>query len=728
MKLFKAHPVNATMKKKQLQSYRSLGFTLVEMMIAMAITLLLMAALGKSFALIGETIREGRVKVGLTAQLRDITLRISRDLERCTVPLKPAAETGRGDGYLVYYDGPLTDVTGSIMGTPPDSTNENSFQDSRFGDMDDYLAFTAVAEPGNWFRGKVPRFVLDQRQADLDGVTYVASSFPGNPWDPIVITSKYAEIVYFASPEYDTGVDALDDTKLILNYVNDTGLNPTFTDADGNGLPDRVRLHRRVLLIRPDLNLNPATISTLTGPVDLPTRLASYTEPSTMVDYLVPDSWASDTSTANIPSIKTTANGISQPQTGNAWMIGMAPVHQQCDLSVRRGTGANGLPNNIVVANSLADLTRPENRFAHVRVPGNYVNATHHSARPFTTMPLLAMGRLPPILNPASNGAVPNSGTMVTPTFLNGFIRPEFVLGMDHTHTDHLGDSWGMERLGEDVVAIDVLGFDVKGFDAFAPTFVTLGPDQLPGAGGADDNADGDDDDVGEIGFEGSDDAFVGPNDAGMREALVTLGSTTGQVIATNQGDFVDLFYPFLAGGTVRGQPSVRYNIYSANAAAIPASIFRAQLESDLSGLTNTEQIAGVDIGGTPDEIYTLSLYKSGRVITNAGGAVQIVQPAYDTFSDHYERDDHLQTFPSSNGLATLFGTVWYRDTPVGLVSTDVGSNGLDDDGFFGTDDQGEQETSAPFNQPLSAIRVSVRLEDSKTQQVEQMSAISNFE
>ena len=726
------------------------AFTLTEMMIAMAVTLLMMAALGKTFALMGESIREGRVKVSLTSQLRDITLRMNSELERCTVPINPSSPDERGDGYFLYYEGPLSNATGTLMGHSPDTSNQNTLQDSRIGDLDDYIAFTAIAEAGNWFRGKVPRFLLDAKQSQLRGVTYLPSDYPGNPFDPVVITSKYAEIIYFASPEYNLAPDNQNNSQSIFAYNNDAIGNPTYIDDDtnsngqANGIPDRVRLHRRVLLIRPDLNLgtanNPglATYSHVFGP--------------TTVNYMVPDNWRTDsspgpgTATApppNVPEIKTqTVNGISRDQTSQAWLFGMAPIHQQCDLSVRRGLTPSGFssggtplvggrPNNQVFANSLADLTKPENRFAHVRIPGTMLNT---SLGDLTSMPVLACGGLPTILDPTTNAAVPPStGAVVTPGLMNGFIRPEFVLGMDHTHTDHFGDGWGIERLSEDVIASGVIGFDIQGFDESAQTFISFGPDGQPGLGNVDDDNNNTTDDAFESGYANTDDVVVGPNDAAMRELLVNSFSST---VATRaqRGDFVDLFHPFQAGGTVRGFAELNFSKHDAAVGSFSRAHLARFTVSDLSGV-NPDVISS-----NSALLYSDSLFRSGRLIT-AGGGVVFLQPAYDTFSDHYEHDGFYQGDPGS-----LVGSVWYfneGDSSQSNLTADLGSNGIDDDGFdtadlnstvdpnegsFGVDGFSEQETSAPFNTPLPAIKISIRLENTTTRQVEQMSSITNFE
>ena len=702
---------------------RRVGFTLTEMLIAMAITLLLMAALAKSFGVVGESIRDGRARVELTSVSRDVTLRINDELDRCTVPLNPPTTEDEGAGYFLYYEGPLTDHTAAMMGQSPGAGNEQTYQDAIYGDLDDYLAFTAVAQEGNWFHGKVPRFVLDQKTAELAGNAYDPTNFPGSPIDPVMIKSKYAEIIYFAAPEYRLGVDQSDPTKRIFDYIADGIGNPRAIDADGNGLPDRIRLHRRVLLIRPDLNL----IGGLIPPY------AHSTGGGPAVEYLAADAWPADNS-GGIPSIKTQAtHGVTPSQIGNAWLIGMAPVHQQCDLSLRRVVARNGQPTANVAANSLEDLTHPENRFAHVRMPGNFIDSTHHSARPFTTMPLLALGARQPILDPATGVPPSASGApVVTPQLMNGFLRPEFILGMDHTHTDFDGDGWGIERFGEDILATSTLAFDIKGFDPAAPSYITSGIDGQPGVAAFDDDANGTDDDNGELGYSGSDDVVVTPNDVAFREALHAISQGSGVTLPGRSGGFVDLAYPVLAGGTVRGPGTRASDVHGSPGTTVDPLVFRTRLETPLSGITRSSyRLPNNSASPGLDAWYTRGMYKSGRVITTTAGAVVLIQPAYDTFSDHYERDGFLQTFPSFNN-GSGFGTVWYLSNANGSVPSayrtpDLGANGIDDGGLAGADDDLERETESPFAEPLSAIRVSVRLENNETQQIQQMSSVRRF-
>ena len=143
-------------------AYCASGFTLVEMLVAMALTLLMMAALARGFAFVGERVRDSRSNVELSSKLRDVTTRLKDELERCTVTLQP--NDGRVDqaGYFMYYEGPLTDATSSLFSVRGFGA-DTELPDSKYGDLDDYIAFTAVAPPDTWFTGKVPRFILEEK-------------------------------------------------------------------------------------------------------------------------------------------------------------------------------------------------------------------------------------------------------------------------------------------------------------------------------------------------------------------------------------------------------------------------------------------------------------------------------------------------------------------------------------------------------------------------------------
>jgi type II secretory pathway pseudopilin PulG len=222
------------------------GFTLVEMLVAMTCTILLMFAITQTFQNIGEISARGRAAIELTTQLRGVQHRLRKDLEGLTVTVRPWPLAGAGEGYLEIYEGPLHDAV--YAGTPGQDV---------VGDFDDILAMT-IRSSGEPFVGR---------------------------FNGALIQSQIAEVIWFTS----------------------------FVDRDGDGQytpGEPINIHRRVLLVRPDLN-NVST-NELTG-------------------------FAAGT---------------------------LAAFLQENDLSVSVRPNHNNL-----VANSLSDLTQRENRFAHV---GNF--------------------------------------------------------------------------------------------------------------------------------------------------------------------------------------------------------------------------------------------------------------------------------------------------------------------------------------------------------------------
>jgi len=658
-----------------------LGFTLVEMLVAMTVTLLMMAALARAFAFVGTQIQESRADTLLATSLRDITTKLQDDLGQCTVELKP--NTGLEEdqnGYFLYYEGPVTDATSSLF-RADNSSGTLQLNDARYGDFDDYIAFTAVAKGSQWFRGKVPRYILNQKSAELAGVPYDAANFAGDPFDAVTITSKYAEIIYFASPEYALG---------------SVPANPAYLDVDGdtdfgsgapteNGLPDRIKIHRRVLLIRPDLNLNSGVYANYGGVLPKNSKaLASGGNHH----FMQADDWPN--ANAVTPTITGTANAA------DGWLYGMAGVHQQCDLSVRRILSENGLPisGGFVAANSLADLSQPHNRFAHVRVPGNVLAG---GSNPYpTSMPVLALGNPATILKAVTPDSTrlapvntPTSATIVTPNWLSGFIRPEFVLGNDLSHINDPNDDWGLQRIGEDLVTNNVLGFDVQIFDPGAALF-------------SDNPADATSAVIQET---------VGPGDAGYRNA-VQAWLNNSVVSKREKGTFVDLAYPVLAAGAMRGWQDRRLDRRSTSDFVFtdPNNQMSGVVVSPFSGIRA--------VTADPKTAYQEALFRSGRIVTS-GANVVLFQPAFDTYTSAYEKDGFYQGAVNSNSKGSLWTTFIPGNN---TVTVDRGANGLDDDLQFGVDDFNERETLAPFLNQAEAVRVTVRLENPSLRFVRQAS------
>lgn len=665
---------------------RRTAFTLVEMLVAMAISLLLMAALAKAFNVIGVTMRESRSRVEMSGQLRTVGFRLNDELRRCTALMKPPQSSDAGAGYFVYYDGPVTDATFLLSDFEGPQAGVEGATDyrprSKYGDYDDYLAFTAVADGNSYFTGIVPRFVVEARQAELLGTPYVPD--PATALDRVVIQSKYAEIIYWVAPLRVTtpgpAFGSIVDTD--LNAVNATGA------AISDGLPDQLRLHRRVLLIRPDLNLEATgRVATLPPAISLAMQIRNTTGSPRGPDPGWPENWRD-----------------------------IRSVYQDCDLSIRRPLNAGGLPYPItpaaagadddlngnaaddhgVVANSLGDLTLPQNRFGHVRVPAGTPPFPGGTAG-FTSMPLLDLSGADAYLssrNPPTTRSVP--------PLTSGFLNAIYELADD--------------RLGEDIVLTGVLGFDVRAFDPLAPVILHVGPDGAPGSSGTL---------IGNFGAVGSDDLVLTPADPGFGDAMESApwtGPGTGTWTLASQGAFVDLDYVYKRGGAIRADAS---NTDDSNAME---TVFESNLEAQCS-----TPFSGFDVSivrPTPWR-FPLSYAKSGRVlpgIFNTAGPL-FYQPAYDTWASDYEADGFNQ-----GTVGTLAGTVWATtagttvpwDTGPNMIA-DEGNNGIDEGGAPGADDPGEYETSPPYFEPLRAIQIRLRVEDTVTRQVRQMIVTEEF-
>ncbi len=77
------------------------GFTLIEALVAVTVTLIMMLALSKGFVMMSQSISEGRAKLNLSDQLRGISSVLREDLEGMTAGGDPMSETSRS-GYFEY--------------------------------------------------------------------------------------------------------------------------------------------------------------------------------------------------------------------------------------------------------------------------------------------------------------------------------------------------------------------------------------------------------------------------------------------------------------------------------------------------------------------------------------------------------------------------------------------------------------------------------------------------
>jgi hypothetical protein len=148
------------------------GITLVEMLVALAVTLLMMGAVVTVFGFIGERVTDSRAMIETADRVRSAGHRLREDLASITVDAIPWQRPEEGAGYLEILEGPVRDSTGLV------ATGANSPQ-AMTGDTDDKLMFT-VRSHGEAYRGK-----------------YTAPA--GSNMAPI-LESNTAEVVWFLQP------------------------------------------------------------------------------------------------------------------------------------------------------------------------------------------------------------------------------------------------------------------------------------------------------------------------------------------------------------------------------------------------------------------------------------------------------------------------------------------------------------------------------------------------
>lgn len=667
------------------------GITLVEMMIAIAITLVMMAAVVTIFANVSSSISNRRATVEMSTQLRQVRTVLQRDLAHATCPAQPWQRPESNIGYIEINEGAQSDSDPSIWLRDSDSDGEpdqvqglqidlttatipgstanrltlstadiattNVTDGQALGDHDDILMLTVRNETAP-FNGRVPS--VRDNSGNL-------RSFAN--WGSEALQSQLAEVAWFA----------------VENPVE-----PEDAQTNAFGEPGYRSIYRRVLLIAPDLNYGfPITgggNSRITGP----------------------------------GVVRVLRRAVQQDDVAEA-IASLIAFQDRYDLSVRlewdQTLGNDG--RWTIVANTLADLTKRENRFEH----HGYASNLQERAFPFAVASsgtqaaggdlafgfdrelATTSGGNPenPVATARNDANRANFGNtfyrlsnfgqalasrpFVWPTTSARYAAtPRAIMaddGLDNRLDTQrvVGITNGLvplsgSRRGEDLMISDVLAFDLRVYDPGAPIYEyddVVNDDRPPLA-------------VVSPGSPGWEIAYRIDAENGT-SPLGDLPVANNSWRLSSAGAYVDLGYGFVlnAGGT----------------ATIPYPDYAPSLDLPAPQFNNAEALQSRNIA--PQNQHFL-----------ANGYA-----TYDTWSFHYE----------NNGI-----------DEDGDGATDEGTNGFDDPGYYsngpnstalltlsGPDDQGEYETTPPYPVPLRGMQVTLRVYERDSRQIREVKVKQAF-
>jgi len=125
----------------------------VEILVATALTLVLVAAVVQIFGSIGESVNNSRATLEMSDRVRTARTRLEMDLASVTAPMLPPLRPETAQGYFEYIEGPVGPVI--LPSQVAINTDDSGAQvpDTTVGDMDDRLMFT-IHSSGRPFVGR----------------------------------------------------------------------------------------------------------------------------------------------------------------------------------------------------------------------------------------------------------------------------------------------------------------------------------------------------------------------------------------------------------------------------------------------------------------------------------------------------------------------------------------------------------------------------------------------
>ncbi len=669
------------------------AFTLVEILVATALTLLMMGLVVTVFALVSDNISGSRSTLEMTDRLRAVKDRLQADLDGITAPLTPPLDPASGLGYVEYIEGPIgpvvpahkyaqdTDLPGVAGTDDAPATNPTGAiaqDDLTAGDNDDILMFTTRSS-GEPFVG---RFAGSQTaQSDVAEVCWFVRGNKLYRRQLLVLPGPNNEIrVPGWNPNLPSGLSDMENPGFYRAYdVSARQIGGPFS-VESPGSTPRLAFNSLGDLTRREYRYGHQPWAypydaRFWGRLGLPT--------------LWECSFTTDLNTGTPRGIwpfpyqaygggGVAVPGFVQPEPNGPWLgANLGTDRLIVPLAISGSLAGNAAsPTGYQPANQRLELTPGPIPYDAWRRPHPWAEV-----EPLTGQ-LLRYARDP---DPSSNP-------------IEESVRTE-----------------------EDLVLENVLSFDVKIWDPGAPIFqvATNAPAALPTA----------------LTSLGPDDALYIPQ--GVVPYITYVRGNPGSVTAAGQallpigyGAFVDLNYMCLAGvdgNTANDRATVDYPLNN----QVTYQSLGGAVRDIILPKVNPLFHGPADVSGATSAVNFSTLWNPASKLFGTAPltinwlANPIAYPdpsewfasVYDTHSSHYERDGINQDDDDGGGTIQ-------QGAP---DLADEGTDGWDNDGANGPDDPAEFEAPPPYGAAASGIQIRIRVFDPGSRQIREITIVQQF-
>jgi hypothetical protein len=516
------------------------------MLIAVAITLVMMAAVVTLFANITDSVRNRRATIEMSAQLRHVRNMLQQDLQAATCPGVTWQRPESNHGYIEIIEGIFRDSFPSMLTDGDDDSDNNGNPDidgDTIPDVDELDAKASFVPRNNNVTDTNGNGRIDDEELAAHLQSQASLAFLnglGDYDDVLMFTARNEHEPYVGRvPDLTTAFKSIKSplAEIIWFAIENPSQAENNVGQGFFGEPGMRTIYRRALLIAPWFD--PIGDLTPADPTD------------------------------DMPGVVAILPDLTKEEAAKA-LAALIHFQDQYDLSVRLEW--DPLANSAmgqwkIIANTLFDLSKRENRFGHYGFNSlTFVRSYPYAALStgiYSGTPLVRFVPNPqPGLDQDGNAmATPNmnSGQVLSYTVRSPlrdayqarpFVYVEGRAVASATANAMVDDEgrvirvlhgpvplWGPRR-GQDVMLSNVLAFDLRVYDPGAPIYM-----------------------------ESTTQTMLEPSDPGWKTAFA-MPSTSVPLV--NLGSYVDMGYAFLASPTATP-------VYPAGMTVVPASFAQAR-------------------------------------------------------------------------------------------------------------------------------------------------------